>query len=390
VQPLQCAGPPALRRRTPMKDTDLDSVNSAQREVRTGDGLTEDGEARSEEVHSDCLIQDTNPNQLHDQSWCCVPSSFQCDFKLVVLVCVVLQNSSYALVRRYSRGTLNEQYSANTVLIVMEITKLVFSMFQIVTSDLDSDVPEGPTAFKFLYLIQHSLTMLVPAALYLAMNILGFVALGRIDAGTFTVIAQMKVLSTALFSVALLGKQLSSRKWQALVLMTAGVTLITYESLPKANQLGDERDRALRSYLIGVCAVGIEVLLSGFVSIYFEKVLKSRSEVYSVWDRNFQLAFWSILIYTPIMMYENGWKPFSGWTAMATVCALVGSVGGLLVALTLKYADAILKTLATTLAVVLTTTLNAAFLEGQFTVPICTGALVVVTAVLNYNDDGDS
>ena len=45
-----------------------------------------------------------------------------------------------------------------------------------------------------------------------------------------------------------------------------------------------------------------DVLLSGFVSIYFEKVLKSTTETFSVWDRNFQLAFWSTVIYLPIMV----------------------------------------------------------------------------------------
>jgi len=90
------------------------------------------------------------------------------------------------------------------------------------------------------------------------------------------------------------------------------------------------------------------VVLSGFVSIYFEKVLKSKTETYSVWDRNFQLAFWSILIYTPIMIHDNPRQPFAGWTPMAAVCAAVGGTGGVLVALSIKYADSIMKTIATT------------------------------------------
>ena len=271
----------------------------------------------------------------------------------------------------------------------MELTKLFVSMFQIVTSDEPSDVPNGSACSKYIYLAQNSLTMLVPAALYLVMNILGFVALGRIDAGTFTVLAQMKVLSTALFSVTVLGKHLTKRKWRALVMLVLGVVLITYESMPKKEDKDTEEHHAWHDYLIGVFAVCGEVLLSGFASIYFEKVLKSKQEVYSVWDRNFQLAGWSILIYTPLMIYDNPTNPFNDWTVMAGVCALLGSIGGLLVALTLKHADAIVKTLATTMAIVLTTSVNAAFLDGPFTLPIVTGSLVVIVAVFNYNDNGD-
>ena len=43
----------------------------------------------------------------------------------------------------------------------------------------------------------------------------------------------------------------------------------------------------------------VALLLSGFVSIYFEMVLKSKTETFSVWDRNLQLAFYSMLIYGP-------------------------------------------------------------------------------------------
>ena len=41
--------------------------------------------------------------------------------KLTILVAVTLQNTGYALVRRYSRGQLKETYSTSSVLLAMEI-----------------------------------------------------------------------------------------------------------------------------------------------------------------------------------------------------------------------------------------------------------------------------
>ena len=119
------------------------------------------------------------------------------------------------------------------------------------------------------------------------------------------------------------------------------------------------------------------------------QVLKSKTETYSVWDRNFQLAFWSILIYTPIMFYDSPGNPFRGWTPMAAVCAAVGALGGVLVALSIKYADSILKTIATTGAIVFTTVLNAAFLDGPWNMAVGAGATIVMLSVCNYNDRGD-
>ena len=67
----------------------------------------------------------------------------------------------------------------------------------------------------------------------------------------------------------------------------------------------------------------------------------------------------------------------------------VRCLGGVLVALSIKHTDSIMKTIATTGSIVLTTILNAAFLGGPFNLPILTGGLVVIVSVFNYNDKGD-
>ena len=129
------------------------------------------------------------------------------------------------------------------------------------------------------------------------------------------------------------------------------------------------------------------------------------------------------------MVYDNPNNPFAGWSGTTAVCAAVGALGGVLVALSItntntntnpspspnpnpnpspnpnpnpnpspdlnqvalsiKLADSIMKTIATTGAIVLTTALNAVFLNGPYSLPIASGALVVVVSVFNYNDTGD-
>jgi len=308
--------------------------------------------------------------------------------KLIILISVTLQNTAYALVRRYSRGTLHETYSTSSVLLAMEIAKLILSAERIVNCGLPSDVPEGNPVSKYFFLLRHSSKMAVPAIIYLIMNTLGFVALSHVDAATFSIVAQLKVFSTAMFSVLVLGRSLAYRKWRALTTLTLGVILISHEAMPKSSQQSEASKRAMAEYLVGMAACLGDVLLSGFASIYFEKVLKSKTETYSVWDRNFQLAFWSSIMYTPIMFYDNPSNPFAGWTWVTAGCGFVGALGGVLVALSIKHADSIMKTIATTGAIVLTTVLNAAFMNGPCTLPIISGALIVVVSVFNYNDDG--
>eukprot|EP01035_Chromulina_nebulosa_P018607 gene18607-24336_t len=150
--------------------------------------------------------------------------------------------------------------------------------------------------------------MFLLAAIYGAMNILSFVALEYIGAGEFTICAQLKILTTAGFAVLILGTSLSNTKWRALALLVLGCTLVASPSFP-----AESSSEASAFQLLGYGAVLTEVSLSGFASIYFEKVVKSTTEIVTIWERNFQL----------------------------------GALGGLLVAATLKYADSILKTMAT-------------------------------------------
>ena len=56
-------------------------------------------------------------------------------------------------------------------------------------------------------------------------------------------------------------------------------------------------------YIIGVVTVALDSMFSGFATIYFEKVLKTT--VLTVWDRNLQLSFWSMLIYIPWAVYDH-------------------------------------------------------------------------------------
>jgi len=311
-------------------------------------------------------------------------------FKLAILLAVTLQNTGYCLLRRYSRGYLKETYSTSSALAVMELAKLGLSSWQLLVSTEPSDVPAGSACSKYVHLLAHSAKMVVPAVIYLAMNVLSFFALASVDASTFSIVAQLKVLTTGLFSVLVLGRTLHYRKWRALFSLTCGVILISEQTRPKNMSPTAGPGATLNEWLLGMGAVITEVLLSGFACIYFEKVLKSTEEKYSVWDRNFQLAFWSLVIYLPMALYDSPTDPFAGWSWVAASCATLGALGGVLVALSIKHTDSVMKTIATTGSIVLTTALNAGFLDGPFNGTIVIGTLVVIISVFNYSDIGSA
>jgi len=303
--------------------------------------------------------------------------------RIFVLVVLCLQNTVYTLCRRYSLGVLNEQYNKYEVLLVAEFVKILFSASMI----LSLPGYEKNVVQKFALMIMKSWKMCVLAGLYGAMNILSFVALRNIGAGMFTIFAQLKILSTAGFSALILQRRYSMTKWRALFSLILGVLLF---SEPIWNNImGTEHLESARP-LLGTICVLTEITLSGFSSIYFEKVIKCDTEQYGIWERNFQLALWSFPLYITFILGGPGSDISSigsGWSIMAFSLSLLGASGGLLVALSIKYGDSVLKTLATTSAIILSAVLDHFWLGGPLSIIMMIAAGQVIISIANYAFD---
>lgn len=122
-----------------------------------------------------------------------------------------LQNAGYTLLRKYSTAT--ENVSSKEILLMSELIKFAVAIWLTVTDTEKSD-SQGVGINKLIWLVNHSGKMLVLAGIYAAMNILSFVALNYIGAGEFTICAQLKILTTAAFSVLILKTSLTWTKWR--------------------------------------------------------------------------------------------------------------------------------------------------------------------------------
>ncbi|KAJ8599400.1 hypothetical protein CTAYLR_009699 [Chrysophaeum taylorii] len=301
--------------------------------------------------------------------------------KGLVLALLLVQNTTYTLLRRYSMANLAEKYDPQEVLLVGEVFKLVVSACATTVGG------EAPGA-RLARLAARSGKMFGLAMIYGAMNVLSYVAIRRVDAAVFTVCAQLKILTTAAFSVGILRKRVSATKWRALVQLVLGCVLVT---VPQMTASSAPVDHA--AFFVGVVAVFVEVFLSGFASIYFEKVIKA-DEKLSVWDRNYQLALHSILLYLVYGYAERTYvgsagryEPFHDFSGVAWGLAFLGGGGGLLVAMTVKVADSVVKTLAVSVAIVTSTLASHFLLGGPLDLPMGVGAATVALSVLNYSFD---
>lgn len=302
--------------------------------------------------------------------------------KLMVLLILCLQNSIFTVLRRYSQGILQERYSKHEVLLVGEVMKILFSAYMI-----SGTLPNNTCLSKHLqFLTRKSWKMAFLAGMYGCMNILSYISLRNIGAGMFTIFAQCKILTTATFSSIILRRKYSWARWRALIALMLGVLMFSEPIWSKDESLSQGEGSNI---MLGTMAVIIEVTLSGFASIYFEKVIKTDAEQLGIWERNFQLALGSFPIYLLFILWDGGGEVGygGGWSPVAWILATLGAAGGLLVALSIKYGDSILKTLATTGAICLSSILDHFWLNGPLTPTMMLAGGQVILAICNYTFD---
>lgn len=319
-----------------------------------------------------------------------------------------------------------QRYYASTAVLLNEVIKLAISLtmalYEIMTNPKASDASmmdifEELAAAVFT---GDSWKMAIPAVLYTLQNSLQYIAAGNLDAATFQVTSQLKILTTAIFSVVLLGKMLDTRRWLSLILLMVGVAVVSYpvghdsetvltindlkESLaphpPRniwdlkalgnvaAGQLtkrsatyeGIDEDVANQNPHAqagaGLLALTTACILSGLAGVYFEKIVKepkSNAHSTSVWVRNVQLSFYSIwpalLIGVQFKDGEHIAKDgfFAGYNYVVWTAIVFQAVGGMTVALVIKYADNIAKNFATSFSIILSFLASVSLFDFEIT-----------------------
>jgi UDP-sugar transporter A1/2/3 len=101
---------------------------------------------------------------------------------------------------------------------------------------------------------------------------------------------QLKILTTAIFSILILRRKLIFTQWTALLFLVSGVVLVQLAQSNVPN--GVKTEAGEQNRVVGFVAAIAACCLSGFAGIYFEKILKGSN--ISVWMRNVQLSLCSI------------------------------------------------------------------------------------------------
>lgn len=313
--------------------------------------------------------------------------------------------------------TSSHRYFTSTAVFLNEVIKLAICIWVALWDRRKIDGSMTPLSHSLHHLYSDvfradNWKLAIPACLYTLQNTLQYVAVSNLDAATFQVTYQLKILTTALFSVTMLHRSLSLKKWISLVLLTAGVAIVqlpspgsstavantqssdstdashqhrpaTYEGIHNDNSVESEMNR-----MIGLIAVAIACTISGLAGVYFEKVLKGSST--TLWVRNIQLSFYSLFPAFFIgVVFKDGSAIiqrgfFDGYNGVVWTAIAFQAAGGIVVALCVNFADNIAKNFATSISILFSCLASVYFFDFVVTLNVSSPYfLVYIKRVLN-------
>ncbi|XP_064371917.1 UDP-N-acetylglucosamine transporter isoform X3 [Dromaius novaehollandiae] len=313
------------------------------------------------------------------------------NLKYLSLGILVFQTTSLVLTMRYSR-TLKEEgprYLSSTAVVIAELLKILTCVL-LVYKDSKCNLRTLNRVLhdEILNKPMETLKLAIPSGIYTLQNNLLYVALSNLDAATYQVTYQLKILTTALFSVSMLSKKLGVYQWLSLVILMTGVAFVQW---PSDSQATAAKEHSAGSQFVGLMAVLIACFSSGFAGVYFEKILKETKQ--SVWIRNIQLGFFGsifglmgVYIYDGEQLSKNGF--FQGYNKLTWIVVILQALGGLVIAAVIKYADNILKGFATSLSIILSTLISYFWLQDFVPTSVFFfGAILVIAATFLYGYD---
>jgi len=333
--------------------------------------------------------------------------------RAAAIATLTLQNGAQALLVRYSKEARRPgapPYLGSSVVLVCECVKLLSAAAMLKARArarrrrrraLTAHAPpqhhqSGDGRAAWLWrggAWRSSLLFAPPAAVYAVQNNLLLVAARALDPPTFLLLSQFKILTTASFSLALMGRRLHRVRWCALLLLVVGVGLVQDSHAAPRRLSPAERDAAepaaLSEFTLGVCAALAMSTLSGFAAVYTESALKRLR--LPTQQCNVYMAAYGALFSALAAGANDGRRIaaagfFQGWNGVTVGVVAISAAGGLLVAFFLRYLDAILKNFAATAAIVLSTAAAIPMFGFQPTLEWALGATVVVVAIMLYSE----
>jgi len=226
----------------------------------------------------------------------------------------------------------------------------------------------------------HTAAFAPPATVYLTMNLLTVWAARVLPPPVFQLVANMKILFTAVAAMLVMSQTLTRKQWMALASLTVGV------------MLGQWQGGNLEAPLSGVLVMLLNSFLSALAGVLTEKVMKAnQSASLSIFATNIHMALHTVALNVPVLIAGYGvWYQFQYPSIADGVALLNEALNGIVISLLMRRIDSIAKNYAFSISVFVTAGISSVVLQYRPSTQFILGAILTLFSIWLYAHDTSS
>ena len=270
-----------------------------------------------------------------------------------------------------------------TVAGLIELAKLSFSLVAFFKQDY-----VNMTEIKLSVVGPLFLKYIIPAFLYAVYNNLAYVILSMTDPGTHSILGNARTLLTAVVWRYAFSKAISNDKWKALLLVTGGCVIKGLETFTP--------ESSVNLLIIGL--ISTQIITATAAGVYMEFLLKSFKDI----PVNFQNSLMyincilgNVIIMVLRQLFGSGSGMFGSGDGIQIVPILTdpfaltviifGAMAGMSTGFFLRYLDSVLKTIATSIELLLLPFVSMIFFGTEVRITTFIAVLCVAQGTLLYS-----
>ena len=167
------------------------------------------------------------------------------NLKWASLIILVIQNASTILLLRYVRIAPGDMFFSTTAIVCQEFIKMLVSFGLLYTESFSLSDLKTTLMQQIVHNRMDSLKTGIPAVLFTVQTNLVYLAISNLDAAVFQVTFQIKILTTAIFTVILLNRSLRGLQWVALFILCTGISIIQIQNVKSSSNSSDKNKNPL-------------------------------------------------------------------------------------------------------------------------------------------------
>ena len=307
------------------------------------------------------------------------PAGHSLSFRVMIGLQTVSYGSYSILVHLcLKNGTI--LFSSITMNFLIEFFKLLFSLSALIA---------WPSLTPLCFSWRKSMVYSIPGFLYFFNNNLAVHIQGQMDAASYQMLSNLKILTTAMCYRLIIKQKLSYRRWSALFLLLLASLVYSIGTLRSSPVTASTTDDRVEMYIqpMGIPMMLTYCAVSGLAGVYNEWILKKYYFESLHLQNVYVYTYGTVLNLIGLLRHGSIVKLFDGFSRYTWLIVISQVWNGLSMSVVMKYSSNILRLFIIAFSLLITTLLSLLIFHVQlniyFLISLCT---MMVALAIYYTD----